>query len=227
MNRLRFDQLPDDLQALVSIQRLDTGQILFAQHEVVQAAFILDSGKIQLVSYTEDGQQIHHYTVRAGESFAEVALFNERYLCTAIASTPSQVLVLPKQAYLTALKSSSLLAEMFMAQLAHRLHDSKILLELRSIRPARQRVLHYLQLNVQADGVTVKLDRPLKEIADDLGLTPEAFSRTLNHLHEQRIINRRKRIVTLCKESSELDSNQGKTHPTPNRLRNKLSNAPP
>jgi CRP/FNR family transcriptional regulator len=200
MNRLRFDQLPIDLQALTSFQQLDTGQVLFAQHEVVQAAFILESGKIQLVSYTEDGQQIHHYTVWAGESFAEVALFHERYLCTAIASTPSRVLALPKQAYLAALKAHPLLAEMFMAQLAHRLYDSKILLELRSIRPAHKRVLHYLRLNVQADGVTVKLDRPLKEIADDLGLTPEALSRTLNQLHAQRMINRRKRIVTLCKE---------------------------
>jgi CRP-like cAMP-binding protein len=150
--------------------------------------------------------------VRAGESFAEVALFKEHYLCTAIANVPSRVLLLPKPLYLSALSTHPELATAFMEQLAERLHETKLLLQLRSIRSAQKRVLHYLQLNVQADGITVLIARPLKEIADDLGLTPEALSRALNQLHKQRIINRRKRKVTLRKESPELDSNQGKIH---------------
>jgi len=197
MNRLQFNHLPAHLQAMVSVKDLETGEVLFAQQEPVEAAYILQSGQIRLVGYTDDGQQIHHYTVQPGESFAEVALFKEYYLCTAIAVAPSKVLTLPKQSYLAVLKSDPDLAITFMAQLADRLHESKILLELRSIRSAQKRVLHYLQLNVQADGVTVNLDCPLKEIADDLGLTPESFSRALKQLHNQDLIKRGKRKVTL------------------------------
>lgn len=197
MNCLMFHRLPAELRAVASFRNLEAGQIVFDQGDLVDAVYILDSGCIQLLNYTEEGLQINHYSVRPGESFAEVALFYERYICTAIASLPSRILVLPKSAFLKALKAHPDLAETFMAQLAKRLHESKILLELRSIRSARKRVLHYLQLNVQPDGMTVNLDLPLKEIADDLGLTPEALSRALKQLHKEGVIARRKQKVTL------------------------------
>ncbi|PSB24319.1 Crp/Fnr family transcriptional regulator [Stenomitos frigidus] len=215
MKLSQLNQLPAELQAMISFVDLAVGQTLVAQHEPAEAIFILASGSIQLLNYTEDGQQINHYSVRVGESFAEVALFYEQYVCTAIAIAPSRVLVLPKQPFLTALKASTALAVIFMEQLAQRLHESKILLELRSIRSAQKRVLHYLQLNVQSDGITVNFDRSLKAIADDLGLTPEALSRSLKQLHRDEKINRRKRKVTLRKEFSELDSNHGGSNAIP------------
>lgn len=165
MNRLQLHQLPAELQAVASFRNLETGQVLFDQGEPIEAVYILESGCIQLLNYTEEGLQINHYSVRPGESFAEVALFHERYVCTAIANLRSRILVLPRSAFLKALKVHPDLAEIFMAQLAKRLHESKILLELRSIRSARRRVLHYLQLNVQPDGITVNLDTPLKDIS--------------------------------------------------------------
>ncbi|XGV96399.1 MAG: Crp/Fnr family transcriptional regulator [Leptolyngbya sp. BL-A-14] len=200
MNLSQFNQLPTELQAIASIKILADGQLLFERLEPAEAVFILESGQIQLLNYTEDGQQVNHYSVKAGETFAEVALFNERYVCTAIALKPSRVWSLPKQAFLQVMRQHSDLAESFMERLARRLHESKLLLELRSIRSARKRILHYLQLNVQPDGATVILDRPLKEIADDLSMTPEALSRTLKQLHKEGKINREKRKVTLRKE---------------------------
>jgi CRP/FNR family transcriptional regulator, dissimilatory nitrate respiration regulator len=204
MNLSQLNQFPAKFQALISSKDLVPGQVLFAQNEPTEAVFILESGHIQLLNYTEDGQQINHYSVRAGDSFAEVALFYEHYVCTAIANAPSRVWILPKAPYLMALRSDPDVAEAFMARLAKRLHETKILLELRSIRPARKRVLRYFHLNVQADGVTVTLDFPLKEIADDLGLTPEALSRTLKQLQKAGRIHRTKRKVTLCKDDGVL-----------------------
>lgn len=201
MNLSQLNLLPAELQAMISCKNLAAGQILFAQNQPVDAVYILKSGHIQLLNYTEDGQQINHYSVKPGESFAEVALFYEHYVCTAIAHVSSQVLVLPKQPYLNALRSNPEVAEAFMVRLAQRLHESKILLELRSIRSAQKRVLHYLYLNAQSDGMTVNLNFPLKEIADDLGLTPEALSRSLKQLHQEGIISRMKRKVILRKES--------------------------
>ena len=198
MNLAQLNQLPIEIQAIVAIRDLAAGQILFAQHEPSEAFFILESGDIQLLSYTEDGTQINHYGVRAGESFAEVALFYSHFLCTAIANTTCRVLVVPKEPYLMALRSHPDLAEAFMARLAQRLHESKLLLELRGIRPAEKRVLHYLRLNLPADSLTVDLNLPLKTLAGDLGLSPEALSRALKKLHEEGIINRMKRRITLC-----------------------------
>ncbi len=69
MNVAQLNQLPVAIQSMVSIRDLAAGQILFAQHEPAEAFFILESGHIQLLNYTEDGVQINHYGVRPGESF--------------------------------------------------------------------------------------------------------------------------------------------------------------
>jgi CRP/FNR family transcriptional regulator, dissimilatory nitrate respiration regulator len=124
-------------------------------------------------------------------------LFHDAYLCTAIADTRSRVLVFPKQPCLKALKHSPELTEVLMLQLAKRLHQSKMLLELRSIRSAHQRVLHYLQLLTPSQANTLILDRPLKDIALDVGLTPEALSRSLKYLQEMCVISRSQREVKI------------------------------
>ena len=200
MNFLQLEQMPASLRAVVSLRTLAAGQILFLQADSAEAIFAMESGRIRLVHYTEDGQPLDRYSVKAGESFAEPALFERAYDYTAIANVASRVLVLPKQPFLTALRQYPDFAEAFIAQLAQRLHETRLLLAMRSIRSAQRRVLRYLQLNVQADGVTTILDRPLKEVADDLGLTPETLSRALKQLQKEGTIRRRKRRVTLCKE---------------------------
>jgi DNA-binding Lrp family transcriptional regulator len=43
----------------------------------------------------------------------------------------------------------------------------------------------------------VVLEQPLKSIAADLGISPEAFSRTLAQLENDGIIAREKRKITL------------------------------
>ena len=215
MKLSQLNQLPAELQALLSFKDLLVGQTLFAQHEPAEAIFMLAAGSIKLLNYTDDGQQINHYSVRVGDSFAEVALFYEEYACNAIAQAPSRVAILPKQPFLNALKSDPALAVAFMQQLVQRLHEIKILLGLRSIRSAQKRVLHYLQLNVQSDGITVDLGQPLKALADDLGLTPEALSRALKQLAKEGKINRRKRKVTLRKEFAKLDSSHGSSEALP------------
>jgi CRP/FNR family transcriptional regulator, dissimilatory nitrate respiration regulator len=209
MNFSQLNQLPAVLKAAVYSRDLSNGEILFTQNDRAEAIFMLKSGSILLLNYTEDGQQVNHYTAREGELFAELVLFKDVYLCTAIANRPSRVLVLPKQPFLKGLEQSPELAEAFMAQLAQRLHESKILLELRSIRSAPKRVLHYLRLLPQTDEKAVILDRPLKDIAGDLGLTPEAFSRALSQLQKAGKISRDRRKITFCKDLPGLDFSHG------------------
>jgi len=193
MDSFRPDQFSTDLQALIEYRKLERGQTLFYQGDLAQAAFWLETGQLRLLHYTSDGQAINYNRIRAGESFAEIALFINVYDCTAIAEAPSRVALLPKQVILTALRECPDLAERMMKQLAWRLHQAKILLEIRSIRSARDRVLHYLKLS--ADQQSVRFEQPMKTIAEDLALTPEALSRALAQLEEEGVITRQKRVV--------------------------------
>lgn len=89
-----------------------------------------------------------------------------------------------------------------MAMLVKKIQSLKLRLELRDIRIAHERVLHYLRhlINYPQE-TTIVLDRPLKDIAEDLGFTPEALSRALIRLETDGAIARDARIITLHNNS--------------------------
>ena len=63
-------------------------------------------------------------------------------------------------------------------------------LQRRAIRSARDRVRHFLTLNVGTDCRTVRLRGTLKELAAELGLTHEALYRALARMAADREIKR-------------------------------------
>ncbi|WP_404788107.1 Crp/Fnr family transcriptional regulator [Altericista sp. CCNU0014] len=202
---LKIDELPDHIQTAMAIayENLAAGQSLFHQGDCTRAIFVAISGKIGLMHYTEAGRAIKHYEVRTGESFAEAALFNEVYDCTAIADVPSRIAIFPKQAFLSTLRQHPELSEGLIAQLARRFHQAKVLLALRSIRSARDRVLHYLEIEAHLKGNTVNLNQSLKDIAEEIGLSQEALSRVLSQLQKEGVISRKKRQIVLLQASAQ------------------------
>ncbi|KAM3098223.1 Crp/Fnr family transcriptional regulator [Phormidesmis sp. 146-12] len=192
-----FDQLPIQLQSVLTYQVLQPGEHLFHAGEVAATLYAIKTGRVQLLQYTESGQVVNHYPVIVGEVLAEVILFLDRYTCSAIAAERTEVLVFPKQAFLAALQYNPDFATSFMAQIAHRLHTTKVMLELRGIHSARDRVLHYLRFVIPSDQKSIVLEQPLKAIAYDLGISPESLSRALTQLENEGTIERDKRNLRL------------------------------
>lgn len=73
--------------------------------------------------------------------------------------------------------------------MAHQVIESRQRLELMKIRSAKDRVILYLDLHAGADG-SVTLKSELQDIASELGLTREAFYRTLASLEHAGAIQR-------------------------------------
>ncbi len=195
MSRFKLEQLPSDLQNAIASRNLAEGEILFSQNDPAQAIFVVDSGCIKLVHFTDAGKIVNHYSVKQGEYFAEVALFNDTYVCTAVADIPTKIISFPKQLFSQVLEQDVNLSRSFTEQLARRLHYTKLLLELRGIRSARDRVLHYLHMMTPNNEKIVDLEHPLKDIANDIGIAPEVLSRTLTKLQNDGIITRIKRKI--------------------------------
>ena len=191
------ESLPSVLRAAITHQNLTAGQVLFHQRDQALATFTVEIGRLRLVRYTSEGDLVVFQVVRAGESFAESALFSDVYCCDAVAEVPSRVIVYPKQLLLTVLRDQPDLAEDFMERLVRKSQSLKVRLELRSIRSARERVLQYLVNAIQPGETTVNFDRPLKNIAGELGLSPEVLYRTLAQLERESIITRADRHITL------------------------------
>jgi CRP/FNR family transcriptional regulator, dissimilatory nitrate respiration regulator len=204
MSFLNLEKFPVNLQGAITYHNLVTGELLFYQNDPSKAIFRVESGRIKLIHYTESGKTITHYSILPGEYFAEVALFNEVYVCSAIAEVPSRIISFPKQLFLSVLEQDFSLAKAFTEQLARRLHYTTLLLELRGMRSARDRVLHYLRVITPPKENNLYLDRPLKDIANDIGLSPEAFSRTLTQMQGEGLFTRVGRKITLSELFSEL-----------------------
>lgn len=189
MESLRFWQ--EDVKPIT----LASGEILFQQGEPAKNIFWLESGRVKLVNFAEP-QMVFHYWVNGEELFGETVLFEPTYGCTAIATQSSTVIPMDKHEFLAALSKSQDLNDQYLAHLTKRFSDVKKLLTLRSIRSARDRLLHALSGQLVAGENTVSLLTSLKELAFELGISPEALSRAFAQIESEGIIQRKKgRII--------------------------------
>lgn len=197
MDLSNLDSLPPALQSAATFQNLVAGQVLFHEREPAQAIFAVAVGRFRLVRYTSEGQLVIFQVVRAGESFGESALFLDSYNCNAIAEVPSRAIGYPKQVLLSILQERPDLAISFMERFERKIQWLKSLIELRSIRSARERILQYLLTLARPSATTLTFDRPLKNVASELGLSPEVLYRTLAQMEREGILTRARGQIIL------------------------------
>lgn len=183
------------------LRQFAAGDVLFRQGDAATAIYAVKSGRVRLLRRTVDDHLVVLHTARNGESFAEAALFSEVYHCDAVAAVPSRIWRYPKDQLLAALRANPSLWEAFVARLARQVQGLRSRLELRNIRSARERVFQYLLLAAGPDGRTVALDGQLQDIAADLGLTREAFYRTVASLEAKGVIARTEQAIVLRKSA--------------------------
>lgn len=198
MNLLSFDDLPPDLRSAIATRELVPEQILFRQGDSAAALFIVKIGRLKVVRLTSEQRWVTLQVARANESFGEAAIVSDFYPYTAIAEVNSQVVVYPQRALLSALQQHPDLAEDLMTQLVRKNLALMTQLELRDIRSAHWRVLHYLRYLTQPDyPQLINFDRPLKNVATDLGLAPATLSRALTRLEREGMIVREQNSIKL------------------------------
>lgn len=176
---------------------LRKGETLFRQGAETFAIFQVLKGRVRLMRYLADGSSVCLYVAQAGDTFSEAALYSPVYHCDAIADLDSRVEVHPKDALLAAFARDPNAAQSFAAHLARQVISLRAHLELRNIRSARERVWQYLMLNAMDKNQRITFKRPLKDIAQDIGLTHEAFYRALAELEKEGFIERRLRKIIL------------------------------
>lgn len=191
--------LPARLRERSRVTELSAGERLFRQGDKAYAIFEIERGRLRLVRHTIDSRRIVLHTARAGELFAEAALFSSAYHCDAVADTDARVFVYPKRNLLAALRADPTTAEAFMAVLAHRIQALRARLEERDIRSARERLVHHVARCAGLDGRTMPLEGTLMDLAAEIGLTPEALYRTLSALEDEGIIRRGRGAIVLRK----------------------------
>lgn len=200
MDFMQPETLPPELSELMVSRSLMADQTLFHQGTAAADGFLLRTGKLKLVRYIDDDNSLTLTVVKPGDWVAPWVLFQTQYSCSAIAAVPSQVLVFPKFSLLPALRTHSQLAEAILQQLAAKLQILSFQQGLRDVRAAHERLRYYLIDLAIPDAMgtsTVELNAPFKDVAADLGLTPETLSRALARLEKNGRITRSRHIITL------------------------------
>jgi CRP-like cAMP-binding protein len=189
-----------DLVALLPrgiTRKLDAGEFLFRQGDTAGAIFLVETGRLRLVRHLDDGTLVALHTARAGETFAEAALFADAYHCDAVAEVPSKAVAIPKSELLSAMQADVALNMVLMRLLSGHVRDLRSRLELRNIRSAKGRLLAWLRMSAVGTPPTVRLDRSWTEIASELGLSREVVYRTLADLERADAITRSGQRIVL------------------------------
>ena len=180
------------------MRKLARDEPLFRQGDPATAVFLISRGRLRMIRHLASGDRITIHTGRSGELFAEGSLFSDVYQCDAIAAEPTRVRACDNADMLAAIRDSPSTMLALLEQVTHSLHHARAMRELRNIRSANDRVLHHLYLSASKDGAVV-FDRPLLEVAEDLGLTHEAYYRALAALARAGAIKRTGRKIRLIK----------------------------
>jgi len=177
-------------EQILETRSLARNEALFRQGDKVTAIYFVEAGRLRLERRTFDGRLLILGITPSGRFFVEAALFADIFHCDAVATEPSRVRIYPKQAVLKALRTDPTNAMSFLALMAHQVIELRQRLEVMKVRSAKERVLVYLDLNSDPDGRTVNLRSQLQDIASELGLSREAFYRTLASLERDGAIER-------------------------------------
>lgn len=191
--------LPPAVRAAAVDRKLKAGEALFHRGDKVASLFEVVDGHVRLSRIDRAGHEVLLYIAGAGETIAEASLFSPVYHCDAAASTAATVRAYSKPAVLASFDKDPKAAQAFTAMLARQIMNLRTRVEQRNIRSARERLRHWLRVNVGADGRTVTVAGTLKDVAAELGLTHEALYRALAALDRNGEIKRGRGRITLLR----------------------------
>lgn len=178
-------------------QTLSANEFLFRRGDETTGLYVVVNGSVKMTRIGPSGKDAVLYVARSGDPLAEASIFSPIYHCDAIALTDTKVRFYPKAAFMRQFERDHRFAESFLATLGRQLMIARTRFERVCLHSARERVLHFLTLEVDSETHSVEIPGTLKEFASELGLTHEAFYRTLAQMAKDGEIERSGNTIKL------------------------------
>lgn len=171
------------------IQHFSSGEMIFRQGEPCPGIFLVGMGLVRIFMLAPTGKQQMLHQITSGGSFAEVATIGQ-FDCPAFAEAvlDTDCLLLPNQRFQSTLQTDHALCLQLLGGLAGRVHHFLELLEDITLRDAAGRVARFLLKAVDENHDRILLPGLKKDLANQLNLTSETFSRTLRRLFDAGIV---------------------------------------
>lgn len=108
----------------LQIKQLTSGDVIFAEGDAGDAAYIVESGIVEISKSSGHGASLPLATVKAGEMFGEMALIDASpRIATATAIGKTRVVVIPKAAFGKLLGKTDVVIRTILTTLMERLRD--------------------------------------------------------------------------------------------------------
>jgi CRP-like cAMP-binding protein len=150
------------------------GENLFRQGDPVHSLFAIESGTVRLVRYGDAGDAVVLQRAGAGDVVAEASIYARRYHCGAECMRETVVLRVPAKRFLEALGGDPAFAGQWAAFLARSVQTARARAEIIAARTIGERLARW-----RAWFGDLPEKGRWKDLAADIGVTPEALYREL------------------------------------------------
>lgn len=176
-------------------RRYPAGQVLWTEGEVSGRLVLLDHGRVKVVNVLPDGSSILLFVFTAGDLFGFLPFVDGGpYPATAIAVDDIDARVMSRSELRRAIRKDPQVAMVLLVALGKRVRQLFGRLADQAQRSSLVRVAAALSLLLPAadSGPTTIIDipSPIHDFADDVGMTPETFSRAVSQLVEDEVLHR-------------------------------------
>jgi CRP/FNR family transcriptional regulator len=171
-----------DLLAGVCLpKRVAKREILFLEGEKGLACYCLVEGCVQLSKTTPDGQEVVIKTLKPGEVFGEVVLFEQaRYPVTACALQPSFCFIIPRHPFSCLLRNEGFLKDFISLLMGKQRYLAERIRYL-TAHDLEERLWLFLRDHFGGEA-EIRTALSKKDIAAAIGATPESLSRLIARL---------------------------------------------
>jgi CRP/FNR family transcriptional regulator len=159
------------------------GEMVFYEGQTVTGVYLVAEGCVQLVRMAPSGKEVVIKTCEPGEIFAEAALLKGgTYPVTANVVRESVLYLIPKADFLALLRVDSFRTD-FEVGLMMRVRYLTERIAYLTAHEAGERLFHFLREHYgEKDSYRIAIAK--KDIAAEIGVTPEALSRLIRRLAE-------------------------------------------
>lgn len=188
------------LAAATTRHALKRGETLFRKGDAASGMYVVVCGEVKLIATTPARGPRLAGIVGPGQSFGEPVMFLERpAVVDAQAASDALLLRLPKEAVFEEIERNPKFARRMIAGLSQRIERLVRELDRQALGSGRERFIDYLLRHArdQVGPFTVTLPAAKAEIASQLNLTPEHFSRILHDLAQTRLLQVAGRRITV------------------------------
>ena len=171
------------------------GQLIFHEGSYPFGVYCINSGKVKLSHLGDDGKEQITRLLKGGDILGYRALLSgERYSASAVTLEDTEVCFIPKELFITVLKSDAGLAFEMMKLLSDELHKAERKITHLAQKPVRERLAETLLFikstyGFEPDGTTLNVRFSREEIANLVGTATESAIRLLSEFKKDEIID--------------------------------------